>query len=83
MRGHELEFLNLYEFIAIIAIIPLPKDTNNIHDKSEDKLKENITLIGEKQLDEEEDNDNTCMSQKDLKIRNLGRWNNKIYYLIK
>jgi hypothetical protein len=80
MRGHELEFLNLYEFIAIIAIIPLPKDKSNILEKSEDKQNENKTLLGEKQLDEEEDLDNTCMSQKDLKIRNLGRWNNKIYY---
>ena len=37
MRGQELEFLNLYEFIAIIAIIPLPKDKTQIKEKSEDK----------------------------------------------
>jgi len=30
MRGKQLEFLNLYEFVAMIAIIPLPKDNNKM-----------------------------------------------------
>ena len=35
MRGPELAFMNLYEFVALISIIPIPKDEDNPIDQSE------------------------------------------------
>ena len=40
----------------------------------------NTHILELQQLQEEENINSTCTSQEGLKIRNLGRWNNKIYY---
>jgi len=66
MRGPELAFMNLYEFVAIIIIIPIPNEKKNIDKKI---INQNKTNIEEEPIPQQE---NT--------IKNIGRFNNKIYY---
>ena len=66
MRGPELAFMNLYEFVAIIIIIPFPNEKNNIDKKT---INQNKTDIEEEPIPEQENTN-----------KNIGRFNNKIYY---
>ena len=66
MRGPELAFMNLYEFVALISIIPIPKDEDNPIDNNEGKNKSDIHELP--------------INEKKNTYKNVGRWKNKIYY---
>lgn len=69
MRGPDLAFMNLYEFVAIISIIPIPKNNDDSMEKDEKTIKSDLDEL---QIDE-----------YNSTTKNLGRWKNKIYYFPK
>jgi len=80
MRGEQLEFFNLYEFVAIIVIILLPKEKSNILEKTKYINEEKEAEVeGEEKQDEEakeekdEEIEENIMNETDFKSRSLGR----------